>query len=178
VISDLVKARRESLFPELRRPERFIHIEPSIQDIADFYEEYIRPVSTLSTDIETKQGTITEIGFAPSWDRAIVIPFYSRSAPDGNYWPTRALEIEAWRWVRRICAEHTHFGQNFSYDIQYLWTRNHIPVPEVSDDTMILHHAMYPEMEKSLGFLGSIYTDEPSWKFMRQDAEELRAGDV
>jgi hypothetical protein len=33
---------------------------------------------------------------------------------------------------------------------------------------MLLHHALQPESEKSLGFLGSIYTDEASWKTMRQ----------
>jgi hypothetical protein len=33
---------------------------------------------------------------------------------------------------------------------------------------MLLHHAIHPEMRKGLGFLGSIYTDEPSWKLMRK----------
>jgi hypothetical protein len=33
---------------------------------------------------------------------------------------------------------------------------------------MLLHHALQPESEKSLGFLGSIYTGEASWKLMRQ----------
>jgi hypothetical protein len=32
---------------------------------------------------------------------------------------------------------------------------------------MILHHSMYPEMPKSLAFLGSIYTNEVAWKKMR-----------
>jgi hypothetical protein len=41
-------------------------------------------------------------------------------------------------------------------------------------DTMLLHHAMYPELPKSLGFLGSIYTNESAWKLMRQDSEELK----
>jgi hypothetical protein len=41
-------------------------------------------------------------------------------------------------------------------------------------DTMLLHHSMYPELPKSLGFLGSIYTNEAAWKLMRRDAEELK----
>ena len=36
------------------------------------------------------------------------------------------------------------------------------------DDTMLLHHALQPESEKSLAFLGSLYTDESAWKLMRQ----------
>lgn len=175
-IADLEKARRESVSPVLRRPERFIYVEPSIADIAWFYEKYIVPAKDISVDIETKQGMITEIGFAPTWDRALVIPFYSHS-DRGNYWSTPQEEFQAWKWVQKILAEKPAIGQNFSYDLQYLWAKNHIPVPVVADDTMILHHAMYPEMEKSLGFLGSIYTDEPSWKFMRADNETIKAED-
>ena len=175
-IADMQKARAESLFPELRRPRRFIYLEPSLDDIAWFYERYIKDASVVSTDIETKQGTITEIGFAPQWDRALVIPFYNHIT-NGNYWPSPSEELAAWRWVQRICEEKPLVGQNFSYDLQYLWAKNHIKTLEVADDTMILHHAMYPEMEKSLGFLGSIYTNEPSWKFMRKDNETLKQED-
>jgi hypothetical protein len=32
---------------------------------------------------------------------------------------------------------------------------------------MLLHHALYPEAQKSLGYMGSLYTDEGSWKQMR-----------
>ncbi len=42
-----------------------------------------------------------------------------------------------------------------------------IAVP-VTDDTMLLHHALQPEMEKGLSFLGTIYTSEASWKMMRK----------
>ena len=67
------------------------------------------------------------------------------------------------------------FGQNFSYDVQYLW-RLGIPVPNWGDDTMIIHHAMQPEMEKGLGFLASIYTDELAWKFMHKKKATDRSG--
>ena len=39
----------------------------------------------------------------------------------------------------------------------------------LADDTMLMHHAMQPEMEKGLAFLGSVYTDEASWKFRRKN---------
>jgi hypothetical protein len=32
---------------------------------------------------------------------------------------------------------------------------------------MLLHHAMQPEAPKGLEFLGSVYTNEASWKLMR-----------
>ena len=153
-------------------------MEPSLEDIADFYAEHLAPSPFLSCDIETKQGTITEVGYSTADGRyAIVIPFYSRLASDGNYWDTLSDERRAWQWVRRINGEKPLIGQNFSYDLNYFWRTVGIPCPHFLGDTMLLHHSLQPEMEKGLGFLGSIYTNEPSWKFMRTDHDQLKKGD-
>ena len=177
LIADTLKAKDEATFPELRRPRREVWIEPTLADIEFFYEEHIVPAEALSVDIETAHGTITEIGFAPSHDLALVIPFYSRAEPSGNYWPSHSDEVATWRWVKRILQEKPCFGQNVLYDVDYLWRTVGITVPKLCDDTMLLHHALQPEMEKGLGFLGSVYTREPSWKFMRQDNETLKKED-
>lgn len=174
---DLAKCRRECAFGEIRRRPREIWLEPTLSDIERFYLDHISTAVRVSADIETKGGTITEIGFAPSDRLALVIPFYKRSAPDGNYWPTLEEEREAWGWVRRICAESTFVGQNFLYDMMYLWRTVRIPCRGDNHDTMLLHHAQQPELEKGLGFLGSIYTQEPSWKFMRSEVETLKKED-
>jgi hypothetical protein len=52
-----------------------------------------------------------------------------------------------------------------------------IAARRMKDDTMLMHHALQPEMEKGLGFLGSVYTDEPAWKFMRAKHETLKKED-
>jgi hypothetical protein len=39
---------------------------------------------------------------------------------------------------------------------------------------MLLHHALHPESEKGLGFLGSVYTNEASWKLMRGKSETIK----
>jgi len=174
---DIDKAKRQAEFPELTRPRREIWIEPNLHDLKLFYDKYMRYVQDLSVDIETSNGQITEIGFAVSPGLAIVVPFYSRSAPGGNYWRTHAEEREAWRWVKDVLARHGAYGQNFLYDLDYLWRTMGIPVPKACDDTMLLHHALQPELEKGLGFLGSVYTDEPAWKFMRSDNETLKKED-
>lgn len=177
-LADFVKARTESAFSALRRPARFIYMEPTIADIEEFYHKYLVPSPFLSCDIETKSKTITEVGYATAdGKRAIVIPFYSRLAFDGNYWSTLAEERQAWRWVRRINAEKPVIGQNFAYDMNYFWRTVGIPCPKFLGDTMLLHHSLQPELEKGLGFLGSIYTNEPSWKFMRADHDNLKKGD-
>lgn len=174
---DIAKAADEANDPRLVRPRRHIHIEPTLEGIAAFYEQYIAPAKQLGCDIETKAGTITEIGFAPSTDRCLLIPFWSRTQPDGNYWRTPEQEREAWAWVRRICAEKPLIGQNFQYDMQYLSRTVGIPCPHFAGDTMLLHHTLQPELEKGLGFLGSVYTREPSWKFMRADHSTMKRED-
>lgn len=177
VLNDLAKAANEATFPEIRRPRRFIHLEPTIHDLEVFYERYIRDAEVVSFDIETKGEVITEVGFAPRRDRALVVPFFSYEHKDGNYWRSFAEEKAAWGWVRKVCGEKPLVGQNIAYDIQYMWREMRIPCPRIADDTMIFHHSLEPEMEKSLGFLGSIYTNEPSWKFMRNDHSTLKRED-
>lgn len=166
LLADLEKGARESVTPEIHRPHREVWMEPTLADLWEFEERYIRSSPVLSIDIETKPiVSITEIGFAPSLDRSLVVPFYDRLQPDRSYWRTHAEEVKAWKWVKHVCSLGKKIvGQNFLYDIQYIWKAHGIPVPDVTEDTMLLSHALHPEMEKGLGFLGSIYTDEAAWK--------------
>ena len=177
-LADFTKAKREMEFPELNRPSHLLYLEPDLKDIEEFYHEFIIPAPFLSCDIETKDQTITEVGYATAdGSRCLVIPFWKRAAKDGNYWPSFVEEKKAWGWVRRINAEKTLIGQNFSYDMQYFWRSVRIPCPNFGGDTMLMQHSLQPELEKGLGFLGSIYTNEPSWKFMRTDHSTLKRED-
>ena len=161
LLADLTKARREAEYPEVRRPKREVWIEPTLDDLLRFEQEHILPSPNLSIDIETAGDQITCIGFAPTNSTAIVVPFYSASHPGKSYWLTVAEEVAAWNWVSRMChLKKRIVGQNFLYDVNFLWTKYGITVPHATEDTMLLHHALQPEMEKGLGFQGSIYTDE------------------
>ena len=178
-LADFTKAAREMKFPDLNRPAHYIYRDPTISELWEFYDEYLKDQPFISTDIETKSKQITEVGFATAdGKRCLVVPFWSRRHADGNYWPDLETEVEAWRFVRHVCINHKHIGQNFSYDMQYFLRTVGIPVPHFLGDTMLLHHSLQPELEKGLGFLGSIYTNEPSWKFMRTDhAEHYKKGE-
>ena len=170
-VMDLYKARREMEFPEVRKPDRHVWIEPTIEDLFRYEKEHIHPSPELSIDIETipSARSITCIGFAPSEDSALVVPFYDPRCSDKNYWKTAREEQIAWRWCARMCGlDKAIVGQNFSYDMGFLWETVGIKCPAFEHDTMLMHHAMQPELEKSLAFLGSIYTDEAAWKFMRK----------
>ena len=174
---DLEKAGRNATFPEIRRPSRMILYDPSLGEIRQFIRDYIEPADVVSVDVETEKGQITEVGFAPSIDRAMVIPFYDSRAKSGNYWPSAEYEYEAWELVRHVLRTKRVIGQNFQYDMQYFWKTMGIPILHFAGDTMLLHHSLQPELQKGLGFLGSIYTEEPAWKTMRADAQTLKKED-
>jgi uracil-DNA glycosylase len=183
VIADLEKAKNESLYPELRRPKREIWIEPTLADLLEFEHNFIAPASSLSIDIETAGDQITCVGFAPSVDRCIVVPLVDPMQADGNYWRSLGDELKAIEFITRWCNS-TRFplfnnrvkhgvGQNFLYDMNRLWRGLGIAVAN-EDDTMLLHHALQPEMDKGLGFLATLYTSELAWKFMRTKHETLK----
>ena len=169
IIADLMKAKRESAHAEIRRPHREIWIEPTLDDIREFFREY-RSCDLMSVDIETAGDRITCIGFAPSSAVAIVIPFDDARGTGGNYWADQRDEVEAWQLIRDILEDPSipKLFQNGAYDIAFLYRSMKIKVLGATEDTMLLNHALQPEMLKSLGFLGSIYSDEGTWKDMRK----------
>lgn len=178
LLMDLMKAKRQAAFPEVRRPQRFLHLRPSIEDLESFWQDYITGSTALSVDIETKSPIITCVGISPSPDRCLIVPFFDGEKASGNYWSTQREEKIAWQFVSRCLNTQgkSVFGQNFQYDTQYLWREMGIPVSQFTDDTMLMHHAMQIEMDKGLGFLASIYSEELAWKFMSKNRMADRAG--
>lgn len=169
-IADLGKAKREAEYPEVRRPKRQIWIEPTIPDLEEFYANYIVHSPLLSVDIETAGQAITCIGFAPSIDVAIVIPFYDSRKKTRSYWPTLEDEQKAWGIVHKVLADPSipKLFQNGLYDIAFNLRAMGLPTFGACEDTMLLHHALQPEALKGLGYLGSLYCDEGAWKSMRK----------
>ena len=164
-VLDLQKARRESEYPDIRRPQRVIYTEPLLSEMEWFAANHIAPASRMAVDIETRGDRITCIGFAPAIDVALVVPFEDLRKPGGNYWGSLEAEVEAWKWVRRVLDSPIEkVFQNGLFDLHRLWRTYGIPVRNAAHDTMLLHHALQPESPKGLDFLGSIYTDESAWK--------------
>ena len=119
----------------------------------------------LAVDIETRDNQITCIGFAPSAQIALVVPFEDMRKPGGSYWGSLDAELAAWEWVRHVLdLPIPKVFQNGLYDLHRLWRGYGIPVRNAEHDTMLLHHALQPESPKGLAYLGSIYTDETAWK--------------
>ena len=169
LVQDLMKAKREMEFGEIRRPRREVLVSPTLREINLWIEHMMaNPPAKLSCDIETAYGQITCIGFATGAAQALVIPFMDKTKANWSYWATQAEEELAWLAVRRLLlSRYPKLFQNGLYDMQYLF-RMGLRINNASHDTMLLHHSILPELQKGLGFLGSVYTDEPAWKLMRK----------
>lgn len=170
--ADLMKAKREAEFPEIIRPKRIVKVPETREDV-DSIEKILFAQRRLSLDIETKLGQITCVGFGVSPSLSFCIPITDSRKPDWNYW-SYFDEIHAIKMIKKICENPLIKKdlQNGVYDIQYLWHVWNIKTMGFNDDSMIMSHSLYSELPKSLGFLGSVYTNEASWKLMRKFEEK------
>ena len=178
VIADLIKAQREAETRELIRPERRVLINPTLGELQNWTDTImtLKP-DLLAADIETGAGQIKCISFAPSPRAAIVVPFVDQHSPDYSYWRSPGAECAAWEMVKIVLeSDIPKLGQNFLYDLQYITKMGILP-RNCLEDTMLRHHALYPELQKGLGFLGSIYTNEASWKLMRRPRPDTEKRD-
>jgi len=171
MVLDFIKAKQESASPELHVPERSIFIAETLEDIASVEDTFrcLEPSAKVAFDIETAANLwISCISFSADPSSAFVIPLlkYSKKVR-ASCWPSLEDHIKVWESIRLILeTPNPKGGQNILYDLQYLATVGIHP-RNVCFDTMLSHHSLYPEMEKGLGFLGSIYTNERAWKDLR-----------
>lgn len=116
----------------------------------------------LAHDIETAKRLITCMSFAEGAYNesgfALVIPFVRpRGRTWENFWPADE-EYVLRNLIRQILA-HPNVeieGQNYLYDTQYIEAEFGI-TPNLSFDTMLAHHLLFPGTPKGLDYLSSLY---------------------
>ena len=173
------KAEKESHEPGFYRPGRHILIDPTLEEIEDFYHTYFKKAKYCGLDIETipHRQIITMVGFSADETHAVVVPFADSRQPDGSYWTTPETERQAWEWVKTFCqkAAVEKVLQNGLYDLFWLWEQFGITTRGNVHDTLILSRSLQPELPADLGTQGSMFTNEPAWKLMRKkkSAKEL-----
>jgi len=150
---DLRRARRESAYPHIVRPTREFLINPQLDDAVGFLDSLGDPVSV---DIETRGQDVVCVALSDDPNRAICIPFV-----DGRLGPTELLYL--WRRLDGIFRTRGIIGQNIQFDVSRL-ERLGFVIDRIEFDTMLAHHLLYPEFPHDLGFITSIYTEEPYYK--------------
>lgn len=177
-IGDLIKAAAQAEFPEVRRPKRELTLEPTLDDLWAYLPRLLAS-SLLSVDIETGWGQITNIGFAPDPEHALNVPFVDTRSINRSYWPSLREEREALRFVRTVLeSDVPKLGQNYGgYDATVLLNQWRMGTHNLLHDTRLMHHALYPELPKSLEFMGNSYATQGAWKWMGRKSQKEKRDD-
>lgn len=161
IAADLKKVKIESLFPELKRPDRQLIYEYGNVEEALEWLEYFEKQPRVCFDTEVINYELACISFSSD-------PSIACSFPVGDRW-SELEELQIWRGIQRVLGNpnSTKIVQNGAFDINFLLTRCGIEVIGPIEDTMIGHHIQFPELQKGLAFLGSIYcSSQTYWKDM------------
>lgn len=165
IVADLRKAKLESEFPEIVRPERkLIYNHQTVEECLEWLDYYAsQPV--VSFDIEVINYEVAAVSFASTPEVGCVIPIgVSEFKPNG--WE-ELEELQIWRGIQKVLGNPNSIkiAQNSIFDIHFLLTRNGVEVRGPIHDTMIGHSVMFPELPKGLDFLGSLYCGSQAyWK--------------
>lgn len=159
IVVDFKKAKIECEFPEVMRPVReLVYSYNTVQEALDWLA-YYETQEEVATDIEVINFSISCISFSSDPSIACVIPIADRWTEDE--------ELQIWRGVQRVLGniDSRKVLQNGIFDIQFMLAQHGVVVRGELADTMIAHSVMFPELKKSLAFLGSIYCGaQEYWK--------------
>jgi hypothetical protein len=183
---DFNRAVNESQFPDIRSTTRDYFIKPSSLNEVRWYADELlhHPLSPyISFDIETfegKNGTwfISCVGFSDHPKRAFCIPVMRRDRT--SYWDIHD-ETQIWRLFQSLLAQRDRFyiTQNgHAFDCWQLY-KHRIATPFMGNgfDTYTGHMLLAPDLPHDLGFLVSIYTEEPYYKDESGRNEKLPISD-
>lgn len=170
-----------------KEPKENFNIYPNIRDIEDFLDEAKKNKQHLAVDIETSGGIrrdkaeVFVIGLARDEEHAICIPLLELNKR--AYWTEEELH-RVRELLNDAFQKQKLIFQNALFDVPIL-NNNGFTVPwsSVEHDTILLFHALYPELPKNLGFIVSLYGQTPYWKeefsfrttaISQMDQEQLR----
>ena len=165
IVEDLVKARKESAFHEIKRIARNIQILPSFEQakqmLEHLYEQGLRG-QTLDIDIEVINEELD--CFSITWTPvdSICIPF--RWA-QGDYFSIEQ-EYEIMLLLEKIISESciSKRGANFIFDTQFLFHKYGIVPRGPLHCTQIAQKIAFPDYPAGLDFVTAMHTDIPYYK--------------
>lgn len=165
ICEDLIHAKKESEYHEIRRQERSVIVRPdfptSVAYLNQSYEAGLHG-QTIALDIEVINGEVDCISISHSSERSISIPF---RFSQGDYF-TPDEELEIMLLVAKIIQEEriTKVGANFIFDLQFLYHKYGIRTRGTIHCTQIAQKISYPDFPAGLDFVTTMHTDIPYYK--------------
>lgn len=169
-VADLRKAKQiaqEGYNP----PKEDFNVRPNLNDVATFIHDALHSERLVAVDIETAplpgstsyDSHLVVVGLALDDSRAISVPFLSKGGKpywsNGDLSKVRGLLNELFERKKKLIFQNALFDvpklQDYGFEIDF---------SSVAHDTMLLHHAISPELPHDLGFIVSLYGMTPYWK--------------
>lgn len=174
---DLKKALKHKNIIGIVKPIRTIIVDPAFTQARTYLENIFNNKLKVSTDIETRGRDITCISFAINPWNGISIPFYHTNGE--KYWKNIEESNYIENLVKKIInsPDIPKILQNAMYDFWVMGNSSYEP-KGLYFDTMFASHCMFSELEKNLGLLTSVYTDEPYYKFERTLAKKQKDKEI
>lgn len=162
IISDLRKAKAESVTPEFIPTKRNLIIDPSFSQCVNFMKHCLQ-APLVNTDIEVLGGQMDCFSLAVSPHEAITIPLLDTNFD--NRW-SESEEFQILELYARILGSEriAKVNQNIGFDLSTLLLLNKFVPRGVFHDPMVAFSVMNPFLEKGLGVICSMYTREPYYK--------------
>ena len=147
------------------------------QLICERLEGFRRDRTRLAHDIEGFANSgVSVCSFAWSANDALSVPL---THLDWRRWWEPDDEARVLDALRDVLEDPNvpKIGHNWAFEL-FVWRWKYgIQVRGVCDDTMLKHAVMYPELEKALDVVATLYSREPYWKDMgdtKDDAQLAR----
>lgn len=156
--ADIKRISKDQHTKALNLPKRKLVINPTPDEL-EYYVGICLEADSVAVDIETFGSVPACVGFAPSKDLGICIP-----------WGSSETNRQA---IKRLLGSHirkiTHFG---FFDWEFLFCQVGIDIDPATWywDTYVAQHVMWPELPNTLAYLTSIETREPYYKHEGKEA--------
>lgn len=170
MVQDIRKAKGESEFRELIRPNYKFVIRPNYDEVMEILYSLKHKAENgflkLSLDIEVRQDYIACLGIAWSDTEAISIPFME--GPENKHYWQEYQEFNIIQTIKTLVSKSFIVGQYFTYDSQMIHHYYGFII-DIGMDTQTAHHTIFPNLRKSLDFQSSLY--RPKHKYWKEDGK-------
>jgi DNA polymerase I-like protein with 3'-5' exonuclease and polymerase domains len=151
--------------------KEIFNLDPSPKEVVSFIEKAIDEQILLAGDIEgtglsREHSIMVVLGLATDKEHAIVIPFKKLNGVENYSFRDQIIVENAvqrlFKYTRGIIWQN-----GYRYDIPVITNdRNgyYYPFTANGGDTLLMQHALSPEMPLNIGFLSSIWTQSKYWK--------------
>lgn len=170
-LSDVNRAREESLSPSMPDRERTIIIEPTFSQLLDLIDDSLKqPKVAIDLEGYPNDVGVTCLSVAKSPSHCYIIPL--RNKNDTPYWPLEQ-EVQLWEKLGKLLTSTSveKIAQNAMYELFVFAWRHKVLIRNLTEDTMFQQWEIMHEQPKGLDFIGSIYTKEPYYKDERTDPD-------